>query len=280
MAQSDVAKAAAAVSAAEAQAAYARSARERAERLLVLKAIPRQEYERAIADDAQARSTLAQSQAELRRARSTAGQLGAGASASGMIEIRAPLSGVVLSRTAAPGTVVEAGSPLVLVTDPATLWVTVNAPEALAGLFHRGSPLRFTVPAYPADTLTARVDAVGAGLDPETRTLAVRAVVSSGGKLKPAMLATAYVTGVGNVPAVLLPADAVQLMDGKPTVFLAQPDGKGGARLARREVEVGPRTGGTVAVTRGLTTGDVVVTAGAFAVKAQFEKGRMPAMEM
>jgi cobalt-zinc-cadmium efflux system membrane fusion protein len=94
------------------------------------------------------------------------------------------------------------------------------------------------------------------------------------------MLATAYVTGVGNVPAVLLPADAVQLMDGKPTVFLAQPDGKGGARLARREVEVGPRTGGTVAVTRGLTTGDVVVTAGAFAVKAQFEKGRMPAMEM
>jgi hypothetical protein len=35
-----------------------------------------------------------------------------------------------------------------------------------------------------------------------------------------------------------------------------------------------------VAITRGLSVGDVVVIRGAFAVKSQFQKGSMPDMEM
>ena len=51
MARADVAKAQAEVASRQAALVYSRTARERAERLLNLKAIPRQEYERAIADD-------------------------------------------------------------------------------------------------------------------------------------------------------------------------------------------------------------------------------------
>ncbi len=281
MAQSDVSKATAAVTGARAQAAYAKSARDRAERLLALKAIPRQDYERAIADDAAARATLAQDEAEVRRARSTVTQLGGGAAVIGEIAVRSPLAGVVLTRTATPGAVVDAGTPLVVVTDPTSLWLTVNAPEALSGLFRRGGMLQFSVPAYPGDTFTARVDAVGAGLDPETRTLPVRAVVAArGGTLKPEMLATVVVAGGPQAPAVLLPDDAVQLVDGRPSVFLATPNAKGGATFTARAVETGARANGRIAVTRGLAAGDVVVTAGAFAVKAQLQKGSMPDMEM
>jgi cobalt-zinc-cadmium efflux system membrane fusion protein len=280
MAQSDVAKAAAEVTSRRAQAQYARSARERADRLLALKAIPRQDYERAVADDEAARAALAQAEAELRRARSTAEQLGAAASASGEIALRSPLAGVVLARTGVPGSVVEAGSPLVVVTDPSSLWLQVNAPEKFASLFRQGGRLRFTVPAYPADTFSARVDAVGAGLDPATRTLTVRGVVPSSGKLKAEMLATVVVEGAGSAPAVLLPDDAVQLLDGNTVVFVAKPNGTGGAQLEARSVMVGSRAGGRVAVTRGLSAGEVVVTQGAFAIKAQLAKGSMPAMEM
>ena len=281
MAQSDLSKAAAALTGARAQAAYARTARDRAERLLALKAIPRQDYERAIADDAAAQATLTQAEAEVRRARSTAGQLGGGAAVTGEIAVRSPLAGVVLARTAVPGTVVEAGAPLVVVIDPSSLWLTVSAPEALAGGFRRGGELRFAVPAFPGETFTARVDAVGAGLDPDTRTLPVRGVVTSGiGRLKPEMLATVTVAGGASVPAVLLPEDAVQLVDGQPVVFVATPDGKGGARFRVRPVETGSRSGGRVAVTRGLAAGDMVVASGAFAVKAQLQKGSMPEMEM
>lgn len=282
MAQSDVSKAAAEVTSRRAQAQYASSARARAERLLALKAIPRQDYDRAIADDEQARAALQQADAELRRARSTANLMGAsGASASGEVVLRSPLSGVVLARPAQPGAVVDAGAPLVTVTDPSTLWLQVKASEQLSPLFRRGSPLRFTVPAYPTDNFTARTDAVGAGLDPETRTLAVRGVVpNANGRLKPEMLATVLVDGGQRTTAALVPEAAVQLLDGKPVVFVAHPDAKGGVRLERRDVDVGSRASGQVAVLRGLAAGDVIVTTGAFAVKAEFQKSAMPKMEM
>ena len=282
MAQSDASKATAEVTSRRAQAQYAGSARARAERLLALKAIPRQDYERAIADDEQARAALQQAEAELRRARSTASLMGAsGSSASGEVVLRSTLDGVVLARPAQPGAVVDAGAPLVTVTDASTLWLQVKAPEQLSALFRRGNPLRFTVPAFPTDNFTARTDAVGAGLDPDTRTLAVRGVVPNGkGRLKPEMLATVLVDGGQRTTAALVPEAAVQQVDGKPVVFLAHPDAKGGARFERRAVEVGSRMNGQVAVLKGLVAGDVIVTVGAFAVKAEFQKGSMPKMEM
>lgn len=282
LAQSDLSKATAEVTSRRAQAQYAASARARAERLLAIKAIPRQDFERAIADDEQARAALQQADAELRRARSTATLMGAtDVSASGEVILRSPLDGVVLARPAQPGAVVDAGSPLVIVTDASSLWLQVKAPEQLAALFRRGNPLRFTVLAWPTDTFTARTGAVGAGLEPETRTLAVRGIVpNANGRLKPEMLATVLVDGGQRTSAALVPEQAVQLIDGKPNVFIAHPDAKGGARFERREVVVGSRANGRVAVLRGLAPGDVIVTAGAFAVKAQFQKGSMPAMDM
>jgi len=279
-AQSDVAKAAASLSSRRAQAAYARAARDRAERLLALKAIPRQDYDRAIADDQLAQSEVQQSEAELRRARTLASQLGADTSSNGSIVLRSPQDGVILSRSAVPGAVVAPGTPLIVVTDASRLWLVVNAPEQFAGLFRTGAPLRFAVPAYP-DSFSARITALGAGLDPETRTLQVRGSVDArGGLLKPGMLATVAVSGGRSTPAASLPDDAVQLIQGKPNVFIAAPDGKGGVRFTRREVEVGSRRDGRVTVLRGVAAGDVVVTAGAFAVKAQFQKAAMPKMEM
>jgi len=281
VAQSDVAKAEAEVSARRAQAAYARSARERADRLLTLKAIPRQDYDRAIADDELAAAGLAQAEAELRRAKSTAQQIGADGSASGVIAIRAPFDGVVLARMAVLGRVAEAGAPLVVVTDPTSLWLSVAAPEQLAGLFRVGGRLHFTVPAYSADTFSARIDVIGAGLDPSTRTLTVRAVVSSHDeRIKPQMLASVVLAGRSGVPAPVVPEDAVQFLDGRSVVFIARPDSGGGARFEPRTVQLGARAGGWVAITQGLAAGDVVVTHGALAVKAQIKKGAMPEMEM
>jgi membrane fusion protein, heavy metal efflux system len=280
VAQADMAKADAEVIARRAEAQYAASARARAERLLTLKAIPRQDYDRAIADDERARASLAQAEAEARRAHETANQLSAGGTATGEVVVRAPSAGVVLSRLAVPGTVVDAGAPLVVVTDPANLWVTIAAPEQMAGLFRQGGHLRLTVPAFPSDTFTARVDAVGAGLEPDTRTLSVHATVSANGRLRPQMIATVIVDGAANLPVAYVPEDAVQMLEGTPHVFLVQPDGSGGARFERRAVTLGARERGRVAILRGLAAGDVVATTGAFSVKAEFQKGPTGKMVM
>jgi multidrug efflux pump subunit AcrA (membrane-fusion protein) len=170
------------------------------------------------------------------------------------------------------------------------LWLIVDAPEALLGRLRVGMALRFTVPAYPADTFKARVTAVGAGLDPAKRTLPVRAAVANAsGKLKSAMLATVEIPlqdGTGRRSAtdtsgwVVIPADAVQLFRGSTTVFVAMPDGKGGAHLMARTVEVGARSGGRITITSGVAVGELIVVEGAFAVKSAIEKGSMPEMEM
>jgi len=276
-AQADVKKATAELTSWKARAQYADAARARAERLLALKAIPQQDYERSIVDDEETHASLAQAKSELARATTTANQLGAGNAPPGEFVIRSTMSGVVLARTAFPGAVVDAGAPLVVITDPSSLWLSMNPPEQFALLFRAGGNVRFTVPAYPVDTFTARINAVGAGLDPETRTLAVRGIINSmRGQLKPEMLASVVVEGANTVPAALVPEDAVQLLDGKPNIFLARPDGKGGLLIERREVEVGSRSGGRIAVTSGLAAGEVIVIAGAFAVKSDFQKATMP----
>ena len=280
-AQSDVSKAAAQVVAMRAQAGYAQAARNRAERLLTLKAIPRQDYERAIADDESAKASLSQALAEQRRAISSAEQLGAGASATGEMVLRSPLSGVVLSRNAQPGAVVGAGTQLISVTDPTSLWLQVNAPEKLASLFRVGGILHFAVPAYPADRFDARITAVGAALDPDSRTLLVRATVLNGNqKLKPEMFATVSVESEGTSTVPVVPDGAIQLLEGRPAVFIAKPNKIGGATFVRRAVEIGSRTRSQVAVIRGLAAGELVVTVGAFSVKAELQKRSMPAMEM
>ena len=280
-AQSDVSKAAAQVAAMRAQARYARAARDRAERLLTLKAIPKQDHERAVADDESATASLFQAIAEQRRAITAAEQLGAGASLTGEMLLRSPLSGVVLSREAQPGAVVGAGAQLVSVTDPSSLWLQVNAPEKLASLFRTGGVLHFTVPAYPGDRFDARVTAVGAALDPDSRTLLVRAMILNGNqKLKPEMLASVSVEGEGQAALPVVPDGTIQLIDGQPVVFIVKPNSLGGATFVRRAVEIGSRTGSTVAVTRGLAAGELVVTVGAYSVKAEIQKRSMPAMDM
>ena len=284
MAQSDLAKAAAAVTSKRAQATYAASARGRAERLLALKAIPRQDYEHAIADDELARAEVTQAEAEFGRATSTAAALGAAGAMGGELAVRAPIAGVVLDRTAVPGTVVAAGTPLVVITDVSSLWVTLNAPEAASGSLLIGQSVRFVVPALPTDTFTARLTAVGAGLDAETRTLFARGVVANpAGRLKPAMLASVFLpppraprvktrSGALAADVVVLPADAVQLVDNVTVVFIATPDARGGAHFVARRVEAGSRAGGEVPITHGIATGELVVIAGAFAVKAELQK--------
>ena len=281
MGQSELAKAAAELASRRAQAVYSKAARERADRLLTLKAIPRQEAERSLADDEMARSAVIQAEAELRRAERSAEQLGVSRTVAGEIALSTPLAGVVLRRDAVPGTVVEAGTSLVIVTDPSTLWLRIQAPESFASHFRIGGVLRFEVPAYPSRAFSARVEAVGAGLDPDTRTLGVRGVIDNrDGALKPEMLASVAAPADGADRGVVLPHDAVQLIEGKHFVFIAVPDAQGGARFTRREVTVGGTVNGAVAIVRGVVRGDLVVVAGAFAVKAELQKAAMSKMEM
>lgn len=280
MAQADVAKAQAEVTSRRAGATYARTARDRAERLLAIKAIPRQDYDRAVADDELARAALSQSEAELARARSGAEQLGVDPQNGAMV-LRSPMNGVVVTRDVTPGAVVGAGAPMVTVTDASSLWLAVSLPEQLAGSARQGGVLRFIVAPYPTDTFTARVQSISAAFDPATRSLPVRGLVANTrGRLRAETFARVWVQGGALQQVITIPESAIQRVESKTVVFVAHPDGKGGAHFTQRDVDQRAVGGGRVAVLRGLAPGEAIVIDGAYAVKAQLAKARMPKMDM
>jgi len=97
--------------------------------------------------------------------------------------------------------------------------------------------------------------------------------------LKPEMFATAWVSGGVAESYPTVPDGAIQRLGGKPIILVAKPNGKGGATFEAREVEV-RSVGNRWAVIRGLKADELVVVEGAFAVKSQLEKSKMPQMEM
>ncbi len=279
-ARADHDKAVADLNARRAAATYARTARERAERLLAAKAIARQEVERAHVDDEFARAELARAEAEVARTQSVLTRLGV-SPASGLMVVQSPIAGIVLSREAVPGAVVDAGAPLVTVSDPSTLWLDIAATERAGASLSPGTRVRFIVPAFPADTFEARVVSVGGALDPQTRTLPIRALVQNRrGRLRPQMFATAWLEGGGRREGVAVPESAVMRLDERPVVFVAHPGAAGTARFERRDVETGGAFGGMVQILRGVQRGELVVTDGAFAVKSAFARTGMAAEAM
>lgn len=281
-ARADYDKAIADLNARRAGAIYALSARARAERLLAAKAIAQQDLERARAEEELAKSELTRAEAEVARTRAALEQLGVDVRSGAMV-LRAPISGVVLSREAVPGAVVGAGTPLVSVSDPSTLWLDIAATDRAAAGLQAGARVRFVVPAFPADSFEARVFSVGGAFDPQTRALPVRALVPNArGRLRAQMFATVWLEGeTGAGQHVTVPESAIMLLDQRPVVFIARPgaDATQPVRFERRAVQVGSTRSGLVPILSGIDAGDLVVTEGAFAVKAQFARAKSPAGE-
>jgi membrane fusion protein, heavy metal efflux system len=276
-ARSEHAKAVAELNARQVAATYARVARERADRLLELKAMSRQEVERAHTEEQLATAARVQAEADVERARSTLTQLGVEAE-TGNVVLRTPLAGMVLSREATLGSVVDAGTHLILVSNVNTLWLDIAATERVATALRPGARVQFTVPAFPEEAFEAAIQNVGGALDSSTRTLLVRAVVrNASAKLRPEMFATVKVELGEPRVGIDIVSGAVQLLDQRPVVFVAHPNDKGGARFERRDIEIGATTGARVQIVRGIGPGDLVVTDGAFMVKSEFARAQMPA---
>lgn len=277
--RADVASAQASVTDRQAALTYATSARQRAERLLALKAEPAQDVEHARADEATAQAALTQAEAALAHAQTALSVLDVNPT-SGLVEVKSPISGIVITRDVVVGAVLDAGMPAIVVTNPATLWLEFGAPEDVAARLAPGRTVHFDVASIPAHK-EGRILRVSGVLDPTTRLITVRAAVAnSSGVLKPEMFATVHVEKGGAADGIAVPYDAVQLIDQKPVVFIAAPDKQGGAKFTRRDVETGTTTGGRTRITSGLNPDDVVVTAGAFAVKAVLTHTSMPGMGM
>ncbi len=242
---------------------------QRAESLSAEEIIPQRELQRA-------RAALETAGAELRaaadRLRLLGGTAAAGRHAESTFPVVAPLAGTVVMRKANIGELGSPAQPLFQVADLSTVWIEANLTEDKLARVRKGAAATVTVGAYPNERFAGRVTYVASMLDKDSRTTPARIEVpNKDGRLKPEMFASATIeTGQARAPALSVPSGAVMLLQGQPTVFLAENGG-----YEPRPVETGEKSGGRTVVTSGLKAGDQVVAEGAYALKARLLKSQI-----
>jgi cobalt-zinc-cadmium efflux system membrane fusion protein len=178
-----------------------------------------------------------------------------------LVPVRSPMAGTLIERNLTAGQFVQADSTALLtIADLSTVWVLVDVFERDIHLIRVGQKVQVVAAAYPDRRFTASVERISDKVDPDSRTLKVRLLVSNPNVLlKPEMFITASLELSEGGPVISVPAGAVFTEDGKSYVFAAIND----RRFERRLIVAAPDAEGRLRVTSGLHAGERVVTDGA-----------------
>lgn len=239
--------------------AAAQRERLRLERLLAAGAVPSRRLEEAItqADLESARLATARKKITLYDATRKGEADGGGI----RHEVRSNISGVVVSRPVANGSLVEEGDALVEVVGIDEVHVTGAVPEAHALLLSEVSGAEIEMPDSNRTIPAGRLAAKGVLVDPETRTLGITYLANNaarrfaiGQALRLRLLFSS------SSRSVTIPAAAL-VDDGGQTVVFVQ---TGGESFERRAVTPARRSGARVPIAEGLAEGERVVSEGAY----------------
>lgn len=237
----------------------------------------------------EARAQVSVLEAELRAASTRLGTLGGATNSAGEatgIVLVAPLTGRITSSQVGGQQRVAAGATLYEISESSALRLRADVAEVDLTRLNGVSDAWLTL---PGETVPRRVSelggkllSVGGAVDPDTRSVAVWfAVPNPDGKLfpgtavqvqlltqaqtstlEPIQSAASGASG-GMTTGVVVPALAVVDDNGQAIAYVQLE----GEAFERREVTVGARAGDRVLITRGITSGERVVTLGGYEIR-------------
>lgn len=207
---------------------------------------------------AQARSA----EARLRAARARVAAWG-NPGADGVVVIRSPADGVVTRLIAAPGvTLHQEALQVAEIADARRTELVFDAPPAAARLLTVGTRIRVEV--ADGESLQAVVIAVAPAS--EGGVAVVRAAPSGPAPAAGTVLSARLPVGGGD--GLTVPSDAIQTVEGVPSVFVREATG-----FRARPVATGAVAGGRTEILSGLTGSERIAGVGAFLLKAELAKG-------
>ncbi len=264
----------------EAQSSYAQAASEhalakanldRAEKLYADQIIPQKNVLQARADFEKAKAVL-RAASDKRQALGINGNMASSAGSS-VFSVSAPFSGTIIEKKAVLGELAQSDKPLFSVADLSNVWIETNLYEKDFGNVKIGAPALITIAAYPGETFKGKVTYISSVMDKESRTVKARVdVPNRDGKLKLEMFATASIVTAAAKKALLLPEQAVVLVQGQPTAFVQEAGG-----FEPRAVDLGEKLRDQVVLKAGIKPGEKVVISGAYALKAKMLKSQISA---
>ncbi|MAK99298.1 MAG: efflux RND transporter periplasmic adaptor subunit [Citromicrobium sp.] len=246
------------VTSAQARAELARTRLEREQKLF-------DEQVTARADLETVRAEYQQALAEVSRAR----QAAAAANASGRtIAVRSPIAGRVTGAPVVLGSYVTAQDELYRIANANSVQIEAAVPAEDARRIAAGAAARVEA---PGGEITARVLSVTPTADVENRSATVVLAPASGAGLLPGEYVRVRIesrTPEGTGGALVVPAEAVQSVDGRDVVFVRTANG-----FKVQPVQVGARTSERVEILGGLAAGTRIAGRKAFLLKAELGRG-------
>jgi cobalt-zinc-cadmium efflux system membrane fusion protein len=190
-----------------------------------------------------------------------------------LLPVRSPIGGIITEKHAIVGELSDPSKSLYTVADLSSVWVLVDINEKDLAKVRKGQAATVIVGAYPDLKLKGRITYIADFVDQATRTVKARIEVANPGrKLKPEMFATVELALAADAPPVLaVPEDALQDLDGKKVLFIAENE----AEFEARPVEAGRTAGGMVEIISGLKEGERYAVKGAFILKSEVKKGEV-----
>lgn len=209
---------------------------------------------RALFDEAQKARDTAQAQVD-----SAEAQLKAAHDLVSFTELKADAPGLVTAIGAEAGEVVQAGQMIVKLARQGGRDAVFDVPAQVLRSAPSDPVITVNLTDNPAVTANGRVREVAPQADPVTRTFEVKVGLDDP---PAAMRLGATVTGrlmMDAGPVIEIPATALTQVDRKPAVWVVDPTSK---TVSLRNVDVLRFDPAKVAISQGLDTGEIVVTAG------------------
>jgi cobalt-zinc-cadmium efflux system membrane fusion protein len=186
-----------------------------------------------------------------------------------MIPIKAPAGGRILQKNVTPGVTISPSTDAFVIGDLSRLWMLASVDATTLSKLRLGQLVTVTLPDVPEATYAAKITNLGQEFDPVTRLMQVRIDIRNpDNRLRPEMLASAEFTTGDGIPAILVPQEAIQQVNGEDVVFVRIASD----RFRVQAVQMGENMHGKIRILQGLKPGEQVITHGSFIAKSQLLK--------
>jgi cobalt-zinc-cadmium efflux system membrane fusion protein len=261
------------VARAQSAAALAQRNLERAGTLFELKAASQQQVDQARQDAVAAQTDVRNAQTEVDRLKDlleddlrVPADPKPGDETADQVPIIAPASGYILEKNVTLGKAIDTMDDTFVIGDLSQVWMLASVRQDQLGGLRAGQMIGVTVAGVAGQSFQGRITNLGQELDPSTRTMQVRIVLSNtANTLRPGMLATAEIPAGERRRTMVVPSDAVQQVDGQDVVFVRTAPN----RFAVRAVETGRTNRGETPILQGLKGDEQIVVHGSFILKSQ-----------
>jgi len=197
-----------------------------------------------------------------------------------LLEVRAPISGVVNSVMAGIGEIVSPDQVLLSIVNADKVWIEARIPEASLDRLSSTKAAALELPGRAGQFKPVtgaglgRFLSLGLEVDAATRTVPLIYEVSNADStLRLGQRVTLHIETAEAKDAVVVP-DAALVEEGGQLIAFVQVSGE---TFEKREVKVGIRDAGYVQVLEGIKEGERVVTKGAYAIRLSSISGVIPA---